>query len=505
MTQAQQRHHLQRVPPHDLATEASLLGAALLRTSAAAIVADLPPEAFYKPTHGHIAAAIGRLHHAGQPTDTGTVAAILRQEGLFDTVGGHGYLAELMASAPNTTSAPTWADFVTELWQRRRILGLAAELAEGVYQNAELSGLIAELAAATQAHEFAARSTWEPVNLLAVLAGEVAETAPALLTRSDGAALLYPGKVHSFAAESESGKSWLALLACVQVIDAGGHVAYVDFEDSPGSIVERLLDLGAHPDTLLERFHYVRPDDPIDASARLRILELCRTWPIALAVCDGVTEAMVISGWSIIDNDDVARFFAGLPRVFAREGAAVVLIDHVVKDKEQRGRYAIGGQHKLAGIDGAAYTLDIVQPFGRGRNGKARVTVTKDRPGFVRAVSVGGRHVGEFTLSPGQHTGVVARLAAPVETGGPFRPTVLMERISRALEQAGQPLSLNQLRSVVQGKNDAKDLALQVLVQEGFVARDPGPNRSFLHRLIRPFTDDSEPDGGPEDVRPEQF
>jgi hypothetical protein len=389
----------------------------------------------------------------------------------------------------STTAAAAWAELVGEHYRKRCVLSLAGEVVEGVYAGADLAGLVAELGGVAQADTLARRSTWEPVNLAAVLAGEVAQVEPTLLARSDGALLLYPGKVHSFAAESEAGKSWLALLACRQAVEAGAHVLYLDFEDSAGGVVERLLALGAHPDVLLDRFHYVRPNDPIDAAARLRVLQILEAWPIALAVIDGVTEAMVISGWSISDNDDVARFYTALPRLCAREGAAVVLIDHVVKDRDQRGRYAIGGQHKLAGIDGAAYALEVLVPFGRGRAGKSKLIVQKDRPGFVRSIAVGGRILGEFHLRSSE-AGAVAEVTPPAELGDTFRPTVLMERISRTLELATEPMTLRQLRTVVHGNHQAKDTALQTLIAEGYVATRPAARGAVLHTSERPFRAD---------------
>ena len=59
---------------------------------------------------------------------------------------------------------------------------------------------------------------------------------------------------------------------------------------------------------------------------------------------DGITEAMSLHGLQLQDNNDVARFMVMLPRRFARTGAAALLIDHVTKDRETRGRYAIGAQ-----------------------------------------------------------------------------------------------------------------------------------------------------------------
>jgi hypothetical protein len=72
----------------------------------------------------------------------------------------------------------------------------------------------------------------------------------------------------------------------------------------------------------------------------------------------------------------------------------VICIDHVTKASETQARYAIGGQHKLAGTTGAAYRFTVVQPLARPTDlervfGLFDVTVVKDRPGYVRGHTLG--------------------------------------------------------------------------------------------------------------------
>ena len=74
-------------------------------------------------------------------------------------------------------------------------------------------------------------------------------------------------------------------------------------------------------------------------------------------VIDGMTEAMVLHSLDPDHNADVARFMATLPRVLTKTGASVIVIDHVTKARESRGRYAIGAQHKLAAIDKTTLVL----------------------------------------------------------------------------------------------------------------------------------------------------
>jgi hypothetical protein len=174
-----------------------------------------------------------------------------------------------------------------------------------------------------------------------------------------------------------------------------------------------------------------------------------------------VTEALAVEGLDMASNQDVAGLYNRLPRPFARAGAAVLLVDHVVKDREARGRYAIGAQHKLAGVD-VAYRLDVVQPFGRGREGLVKVTVTKDRPGHVRQHAVDRERVALMRLTS-RADGAVTVTLEPPEGGAAagWRPTIYMERVFRAIE-AEPGLSKRGIREAVSGKSDVKDRALEV-------------------------------------------
>ncbi len=189
---------------------------------------------------------------------------------------------------------------------------------------------------------------WELADLTAIVAaverGEIVGPVPTLLRRSDGVALLYPGEVHSIAGEPESGKTWIALAECARLIEAGERVLYLDFEHSAASIVSRLRDLGATADAILDRFAYCRPEGPPTTQA---IKEWHSKGDFTLAVIDGVSEAYQLCGLDPNVNAEAAEFLAMLPRPLADRGAAVLQLDHVTKDRETRGRYAIGAQHKL--------------------------------------------------------------------------------------------------------------------------------------------------------------
>ena len=499
------RAQLQRVPPNDPDTESHLLGAAMLTPAAAALIT---PDTFYRPAHTHTAAAITQLHQAGDPCDVGTVIATLRQQGLLDAAGGPATILAHTTSTPSTSpdSAVKWAQILHSLHHRRHILGIAHNLSEAVYTNIPVGGLVAELHAADQAQAASRQTSWEPVNLAAVLAGDTPETVPAWLTRTDGQPLLYPGRVHAFNGEPEAGKGWLALAACAEAVRAGRHALYIDFEDNPAGITERLLALGLTPNQILERFTYIRPTDPLDHPNRLAVHHLADTLQPAVAVVDGVLEALAQNGWDENSNTDVAAFYEALARPLAATGAAVIVIDHVTKDKEQQGRYARGAGAKLAGIDGAVYKIENVQPFTRGQTGTSRVVLTKDRVGWIPG-SGGRRTVAEISLASadrGYQVHITINPPATTTTGEPFRPTGYMERVSRALEglpDGQDALSVTQLRRVVSGHARHTDAAIAALLKEGYLAAEPGPRRSTLHKLVTPFREDRETPPDPTQTR----
>lgn len=339
-------------------------------------------------------------------------------------------------------------------------------------------------------------TTWAPVDLADILAGDYEPPTPTLLRRSDGRALLYPGRSHAIHAEPEAMKTWLALRGCAEEIVVCNTVAYIDFEDSAPSIVGRLRALGVNAQQVQAFFIYLRPDEPLSSEAVADLDAVLALKPV-LVVIDGVTEAFSRQGLNPSDNSDVATWLELLPRRIVRAGAACLQLDHVVKDPEHRGRFAIGGQHKLAGVD-VAYSLKVIQPFGRGRDGSVSVTVQKDRPGGVREFAEDNIVA---TLHGASHdNGQVSITLTPPDQAAisEFRPTYLMEKASEAIE--AQPgIGARDLRVALTGKNnDAKDQAIRLLIAERFVDKRP-EGRATAHYSLKPYRQEHDgayvPDG----------
>jgi hypothetical protein len=193
---------------------------------------------------------------------------------------------------------------------------------------------------------------------------------------------------------------------------------------------------------------------------------------------------MTTEGLALGDNTDVAAWMRLLPKRFAAAGAAVVVIDHVVKNRDDQGRYAIGGQHKLAGVTGAAYRFTLIRPLARCHGsdpttGVVVLTVVKDRVGYVRARAADGQKAGTLSLTAWPDGGVTAHLEPP-GTAVEINMTV----VARILEHLAiyDGASKNALEKGVEGKTDVIRQALQWMAVEGYIEVER-KGQSYCHWL----------------------
>jgi hypothetical protein len=332
-------------------------------------------------------------------------------------------------------------------------------------------------------------STWSPVDLTDALNG-VNVPPPTILARTDGIHLLYPGRTHGFAGESESLKTWAALVAAQQKLRTKTNVLWIDFEDDARGVIARLISMMVPRDLIETHFTYLHPEEPLRNKAgawtvggiALDALLASRVW--SLIVIDGVTEAMVTEGFDLNSNADIATWSRLLPKRCANTGAAVVMVDHVPKSTDNRGRYAIGGQHKLAGLTGAQYIFDIEKPFSRAAKepvtGIVRITVTKDRPGHVRTFTREGV-VARLHLTSYPDGGVTAQLCPPDDSTSTTLDMDVANRIVNYLINYPRT-SKNALEKELGGNNILLRKTLTSMVAEGWVAVEVR-GQSHLHTL----------------------
>lgn len=304
------------------------------------------------------------------------------------------------------------------------------------------------------------------------------EHPPAFLAREDGTHLFYPGKVNGLIGESESGKTWVALLAVQQALDAGHAVLYLDFEDTYSGITGRLTSMGAD----LARFYYTAPDVALTDEHRAALTDDITHIQPTLIILDGFNAAMTLLGLDLNSNTDATRFAQDLLRPLSKTGAAVAYVDHLPKNREGQFKGGIGAQAKRAMTTGCAIRVDVEQEFGKGQTGRLKLTVDKDRPGLVRASAAGGKHLGHAILTSSPLGDAVNMTIDP--TGG-SKPTFLMGKVLDYLAIVGNA-SKSAVRREVIGNDQAIDRAINALVEDGKVTLTPGPRGAMILTPVTP-------------------
>jgi hypothetical protein len=345
---------------------------------------------------------------------------------------------------------------------------------------------------------------WAAIDLVPIAhqiaAGTRQRELPTLLEVTDTIGLLYPGRTHSIFGLPGGGKTWVALVAIAEQVRHNRPALFIDWEDNADSTAARLLMLGCQPDQLA-CVDYISPTTALTFGIQaLNELGAQRLWE--LVVIDSAGEAMAAGGTDPNLDGQVATWMTVAKSLTRLESApAVLMLDHVPKAEDAPAGFAIGSQRKLAAITGASYRCETLVEPAIGVAGKLKLVVAKDRIGNRRkGMTAAEVHFEPVAPDDETLTIVLHQSAAQIahDRGERFRPTVLMERISRWLElhpgSSGRTIT-----SEVSGRRETLVVALDVLHEEGWVAAVDGPRRSSLYTVARPYREDAETVDNPVD------
>ncbi len=281
-----------------------------------------------------------------------------------------------------------------------------------------------------------------------------------------GGTLFYEGSTHVLFGQGGAGKTYLFLVAALVEIRNGGCVLFFDYETGARTIKRRLDALGFTDDEKL-RFHHFDV-----MRGRARPLE----GDVAMlhGYLDTFEPTLIgIDSWSSVhgagnfgdvkDDGPVERVLAQIFRPLTRDGAAVVILDHVPKGENATKGKPFGSQRKFTGAH-------VVIEVKGGTKGRAKLISWKD--------NVGDRPIGsDAVLWQYVYSASIAAIVPtdPTDTQGrsmrnDVRPTGIMERVSVALEDAGNVgMTATELKDTVSGKAAVVLTARSVLVTEDYV------------------------------------
>jgi replicative DNA helicase len=134
--EVRRQHRPERVPPHNLEAEESVLGSMMLSGEAiAAVVEVLKPSDFYRPAHQRIYDSVLAVYARGEPVDAITCVEELKRRQTIDEVGGALYVYNLVESVPAPASASYYAKIVADNALLRRLIKAASEIMTAAYAN----------------------------------------------------------------------------------------------------------------------------------------------------------------------------------------------------------------------------------------------------------------------------------------------------------------------------------------------------------------------------------
>ena len=129
---------IDKVPPHNLEAEQSVLGSMLLEREAIITgVEHLKSEYFYRENHQKIFQAMLDLSDRGEPVDLVTLSEELKQRNQLEMVGGASYLTKIVDIVPTAANIATYAAIVREKAVLRQLISVSSKIASRCYDGGE--------------------------------------------------------------------------------------------------------------------------------------------------------------------------------------------------------------------------------------------------------------------------------------------------------------------------------------------------------------------------------
>ena len=126
---------INKLPPHDIGAEESVIGSLLIDSSAMAEVSFLEAEDFYRQKHAHIYGAMKAIFDRGDAINQITVAHELDTASLLADIGGPEFLAQTISVVPTSVHIKHYAEIVHRTAIMRRLIDVSFKVAEVGYDN----------------------------------------------------------------------------------------------------------------------------------------------------------------------------------------------------------------------------------------------------------------------------------------------------------------------------------------------------------------------------------
>jgi replicative DNA helicase len=253
-----------RVPPHNLDAEISVLGSMLLSSNAIAEVGEIVAAGdFYRGAHRTIFEAALALYDRGEPVDTVTLADELERRGTLADVGGVVGLNEIVRLVPTAANALYYGRIVADQALRRRLIEAGTEITKlgyepdrGVDEAVDRSErLVFEVSQRNRVSEFQSMKQmltegFELIERLHDSNSAITGLATGFLDFDELTSGLQPSNLIIIAARPAMGKSTLVTnLATHVAVELRQPAVLFSLEMSQSELVQRILAAEARVDS----------------------------------------------------------------------------------------------------------------------------------------------------------------------------------------------------------------------------------------------------------------
>lgn len=247
---------LDRIPPHNLDAEQSVLGAMMMDPDAVMKAMEVLRQGdFYRDAHKLIFQVILDLTDRGEPVDLITVSEELRQRNALDKVGGVAYVASLANIVPTAANAEYYARIVEEKALLRSLISVSTRIASLGYEAEEdidslinqAERMVYDLSQRKNTKGFATMheilmDTFDRIEFLYQNKGDVTGVPTGFVDLDRITSGLQPSDLIIVAARPAMGKTAFCLnIAQNAAIKAKVPVAVFSLEMSAGQLVQRML------------------------------------------------------------------------------------------------------------------------------------------------------------------------------------------------------------------------------------------------------------------------
>lgn len=271
---------------------------------------------------------------------------------------------------------------------------------------------------------------------------------------------VYRGAVTLLAGAPEAGKTTLVLFWGKDVIVNDGVVMFIDEEGGKRLTTDRLSALGFTEEEKESIAYYPFPGRSKDGWTRAGWSDLkaeLKAVKPDLVIIDSVSRVMAAADMDENSNADANILWDAFIQMARQGNIAVVVLDHVAKNAEDNG-YSRGASSKKAASD-VVYMLTTVTPFNRQQDGVVKLTVAKDREGYLpRARRL------DVLRGP-------LRFADQDEQPGTWKPTHVMQLCADALtaheRDGGGPVSKTWFTEQKLARKQVVYQAVAALIKDG--------------------------------------